>query len=121
MDLKTVRENDKIIAIVQDDEILIKDVPSALDLMMTVYYETGADGIVVHKSAICEDFFDLKTRLAGEILQKFVNYHLKLAIVGDFSCYTSKSLQDFIYESNKGRTIFFLADERQAIERLAEA
>ncbi len=49
-------------------------------------------------SSICDDFFDLSTRLAGEILQKFINYHVKIAIIGDFSIYTSKSLKDFIYE-----------------------
>ena len=40
-------------------------------------------------------------------------------IVGDFSIYTSKSLKDFIYECNKGKDIFFLLDEKQAIERLS--
>ncbi len=42
----------------------------------------------------------------GEILQKFVTYKAKLAIAGDFSVYTSKSLKDFIYESNNGNHIF---------------
>jgi hypothetical protein len=44
---------------------------------------------------------------------------VKIAIIGDFSVYTSKSLKDFIYESNKGRDIFFLPDEKQAIEKLS--
>lgn len=44
---------------------------------------------------------------------------MKVAIVGDFSTYTNKSLRDFIYESNQGQNVFFFADERQAIERLA--
>ncbi|ARC28011.1 DUF4180 domain-containing protein [Bacillus toyonensis] len=70
------------------------------------------------KSLISEDFFDLKTRLAGDILQKFINYKVKIAIVGDFSMYTSKSLKDFIYECNKGNNIFYLATEQQAIEKL---
>ncbi|MGZ4135560.1 MAG: DUF4180 domain-containing protein, partial [Tumebacillaceae bacterium] len=61
---------------------------------------------------------DLKTRLAGEILQKFINYRVKVAIVGDFSMYSSRSLQDFIYESNGGTDIFFLPTEQQAIEKL---
>lgn len=98
---------------------MITDVQSALDFMATVSYETGSNHIILNKSAIIEGFFDLKTKLAGEILQKFVNYHMKLAIVGDFSVYTSKSLKDFIYESNKGKHIFFLPDEKQAIEKLS--
>ncbi len=31
--------------------------------------------------------------------------------------YTSKSLKDFIYECNKGKDIFYLATEQQAIEK----
>jgi len=50
-------KNDKKIAIIHSDEVLIKDVQSALDLMMTVQYETDCDRIVLNKSAICEDFF----------------------------------------------------------------
>lgn len=101
------------------DEILISDVQSALDFMATIKYDTGFNRIILNNEAICEDFFNLSTRLAGEILQKFVNYDVKIAIVGDFSVYTSKSLKAFIYESNRGRNIFFLPDEKQAIEKLS--
>jgi hypothetical protein len=118
MKVNTIKENDIEIAIVKCDDILIKDVQSALDFMATVRYETGCDRIILNKAAICEDFFHLSTKLAGEILQKFINYHVKIAIVGDFSAYTSKSLKAFIYESNNGKDIFFMPDEKQAIERL---
>lgn len=119
MKITTIKESNTEIAVVNSSEILIKDVQSALDLMTTVMYESGCDHIVLNKEAICEDFFHLSTKLAGEILQKFINYHMKIAIVGDFSVYTSKSLKDFIYESNKGRDIFFLTDEKQAVEKLS--
>lgn len=119
MEITVVKENNVEIAIASSNEILIKDVQSALDFMATINYETGCNRIILNKSAICEDFFDLKTRIAGEILQKFINYHVKIAIVGDFSGYSSKSLKDFIYESNKGRDIFFLSNEDQTIEKLS--
>ena len=119
MNIKVIRKNNTDIAIVSSEEILITDVQSALDLMATVKYETGCSRIILNKSALCEDFFHLSTRLAGEILQKFVNYHVKLAIVGDFSPYTSKNLKDFIYESNRGRHIFFLPDEKQAVKKIS--
>ncbi len=63
----------------------------------------------------------MSTGIAGDILQKFVNYSKKLAIIGDFSIYTSHSLKDFIYESNQGNQIFFVADEQEAIEKLTTA
>lgn len=95
------------------------DVRSALDLMATVSYETACDRIIINKSAISEDFFDLSTKLAGGVLQKFINYQFKIAIVGDFSAYKSKSLKDFMYECNKGKDIFFLSHEKEAVEKIS--
>ena len=51
-------------------------------------------------------------------MQKFINYGVRFAIYGDFSKYTSKPLKDFIYESNKGKDIFFIDNEEQAINKL---
>ena len=119
MKINTIKENNIEIAVVSNCEILITDVQSVLDFMATIRYDNGCDRIIINKSVICEDFFHLSTKLAGEILQKFINYHVKIAIVGDFSAYTSKSLKDFIYESNNGKDIFFLSDEKQAIEKLS--
>lgn len=61
----------------------------------------------------------LSTGIAGEILQKFVNYQCKLAIFGDYSGYTSKPLKDFIYESNNGSHVFFVETEEEAVIALA--
>ncbi|HBN85200.1 MAG TPA: DUF4180 domain-containing protein [Clostridiales bacterium] len=118
MEVKIIQENNKNIAIVNSDKPLITDVQSSLDFMATIHYEYGCDNVIIDKEAISEEFFDLKTRMAGEILQKFVTYQMRIAIIGDFSVYSSKSLRDFIYESNKGQHIFFLSDERQAIDQL---
>ena len=65
-----------------------------------------------------EDFFILSTGLAGDILQKYVNYGGRIAIYGDFSHYTSKPLKDFIYESNRGKDVFFVKTEAEAIDML---
>lgn len=99
--------------------MIINDVQSALDFIATISYQTGCQQIMINKSAIIERFFDLKTKLAGEILQKFINYQTKIAIVGDFSMYTSKSLKDFIRECNEGNSIFFVENEREAIVKLS--
>lgn len=113
-------KNDSIIYI-ECEDILISDTQSALDLMMTVKYETGCSRIILNKNTICEEFFKLSTGFAGEVLQKFINYHIKLAIVGDFSKYTSKPLHDFIYECNDGNDIFFVNNLELAVERLNAA
>ena len=121
MNIEHIRDNDVDIAVVSGDGKVIVDTQSALDLAMTVKYETGAANLVLDKKLICEDFFILSTGVAGEILQKFINYHVRAAIYGDYSRYTSKPLKDFIYESNQGRDIFFTAAREHAIQKLARA
>lgn len=109
------------IAIIESQEVILTDVQSALDLMATVSYEFGCDRIVINKEAVIEDFFKLSTGIAGDILQRFVIYQTKFAIYGDFSVYTSKPLKDFIYESNKGNSIYFSATQEEAIDKLSNA
>ncbi len=121
MNIKTVKTDSTEIAIVNSNQICISDGQTALDFMMSVNYETGCRSIVINKDAIAENFFILSTRIAGEVLQKFINYRFRLAIVGDFSKYTSKPLKDFIYESNNGKDIFFVTSENDAVERLDRA
>lgn len=59
--------------------------------------------------------------MAGEILQKFINYRVKAAIYGDYSRYTSKPLRDFIYESNNGHDFFFVSTKEEAVQKLTDA
>ena len=76
------------------------------------------ESIAFAKNRIHRDFFILSTGVAGEILQKYVNYGGRIAIYGDFSSYTSKPLKDFMYESNKGANVFFVATKEEAVNRL---
>jgi len=105
------------IAELDDDKIIISQVQDILDIMA----DAGASGcnrIIIREKNLDKTFFDLKTGLAGEILQKFSNYHVKLAIIGDFSKFTSNSLHAFIRESNKGNMIFFTDTLDNAILKL---
>ena len=120
MRIEYIKENGVTIAVVTGEEKVVTDAASALELAMSAKYETGADRIAIEKSAIAEDFFILSTGVAGESLQKFINYHIKAAIYGDFSRYTSKPLRDFIYESNNGKDIFFQPTAALAVDKLAE-
>lgn len=110
----------KVVAVVSSGSKVITDVNSALDLLMSAKYEAGTKYIVVDKKLVIEDFFILSSGLAGEILQKYINYGGKIAIYGDYSHYTSKPLKDFIYESNKGRDVFFVATKEEAIQKITE-
>ncbi len=118
MKTEVIKRNNIEVVVVNSDRLLITDVQSALDLVMTMRYETGCTNIVINKEAIVNDFFVLSTCLAGEILQKFINYDVKFAIYGDFSKYTSKPLKDFMYESNNGKDIYFQPTASLAVDKL---
>lgn len=108
---------DITVAELTDEKHVISEVQEMLDLMG----DSGANDcnrIILREQNLHPDFFRLHTGLAGEILQKFSTYDFKLAIVGDFTKYQSKSLHDFIRESNKGNRIFFIENFEDAIVKL---
>ena len=109
-----VHEHDNIkIVEVLPDSVILNTSQEALDLMMT-FFPLGIRKMILHRKHINPDFFVLHTGLAGEILQKFVNYRVQLAIVGDFKNRTSSGLRALISESNRGTQMFFLDDVEMA-------
>ena len=102
------------IADFSSDDFQLQDAQEALDLMVTAQRD-GAGAIILTAAQLPPSFFDLRTGLAGEILQKFANYRMKLAVIGEFSGYGSSSLQAFIRESNRGRLACFAADRETAV------
>ena len=120
MNYKLININDKPFVARLEDDVLIRDEQLMLDMLMTIAYETGLSRVIIDKDNLTEDFFNLSNKIAGNILQKVVNYNMKLAIIGDFSKYDSKALRDFIYECNSGKDIFFVEDEAMALKKLKD-
>ncbi len=116
MEIKIHNRNNNAIAELVNTKQL-SSVDDFLDIIGNVNY-MGAEKTIIWQRDIHPDFFDLKTRLAGEILQKFSTYRQQLAIVGDFSHYTSNSLKDFIRESNRIKQILFVNSIEEAFEKL---
>jgi len=110
---------DIAIAELTDEKIKISEAQDILEIMSGISLH-DCSRLVIHERNLHEDFFILKTGLAGEILQKFSNYRMKLAIIGDFSGITNKSLQDFIRESNRGNMIFFVENLETALIKLGK-
>ena len=98
------------------DEERLTDVEAALDIIGAASCR-NAFAIVADKSLVADEFFDLKTRLAGEMLQKFSTYRCRLVIFGDFSACASKALHDFMRECNRGNLIGFAPDEPAAVRQ----
>ncbi len=79
-----------------------------------------ADLVVVPVARLDPRFFTLSTAVAGEIVQKLVNYRLRLVVVGDISRYVAAStaFRDFVAEANRGRQTWFVADAAELDARL---
>lgn len=91
----------------------------AVDLLGTASW-LGADLVVLPVERLPAEFFRLRSGVAGEIVQKFVNYRMRLAIVGDLTeeLAASTALRGFVTEANRGRQLWFVATEAELAERL---
>ncbi|MFJ4796580.1 DUF4180 domain-containing protein [Kitasatospora purpeofusca] len=107
------------------DGPVVRAPADGMDLLGEAFAQ-DAEWLVVPAARFGAEFFTLGTRLAGEVTQKFAQYRVGLAVVGDLSAYTGASgaLRDFVRESNRGRQLWFLADEAEfdaRIDALGEA
>lgn len=118
MEIDIIEINRNNIAVLKSPGVVILKTQDALDLMAEAVY-LNSHKIIISEEQVTSEFFDLKTGIAGEILQKFSTYNVCLAIIGDFSKYNSKSLRDFIFESNKYGRINFVNSYEEAIEKLS--
>jgi hypothetical protein len=118
MKLITHHIDDIKIAELTSENVLINKTEDGLDLLGNLYFQ-GFDRILINERDIHPVFFDLKSGMAGELLQKFSNYRVRLAIVGDFSKYKSKRLKEFIFECNKLGHIHFVNSQAEALLALS--
>ncbi|MDO5649077.1 MAG: DUF4180 domain-containing protein [Gallicola sp.] len=106
------------IADVYCKDVVIYNGQSALDFMINVCYEADTEKLIINKEMIAEDFFDLESGLAGEVLEKSANYQIKIAVYGDFSKYDRQSFRDFAAEKNRGKDFFFAKTKEEAVHKL---
>jgi Domain of unknown function (DUF4180) len=97
----------------------LKSERDALDLIGEAMQQ-GSEWILVPVERLDEAFFHLKTRLVGEIIQKFVTYRRHLVILGDISQYKaqSRAFRDFVYEADLGNDVWFVTNLQELDERL---
>ncbi|NYF78738.1 DUF4180 domain-containing protein [Granulicella arctica] len=88
---------------------------------LSAAWSQQADLLAIPSERLGPDFLTLSTRVAGEVFQKFVNYHLRCAIVGDISIALedSRALRDFVRETNQGNLVWFVADVDELGSKLA--
>jgi hypothetical protein len=103
------------------DGPVLQGYQDAVDVIGETYGQDVAL-IVLPVERLTPGFFTLATGIAGEIVQKFTGYGMQLAIVGDISEHMERSsaFRAFVYEANRGRHLWFVADEAELHTRLGE-
>jgi hypothetical protein len=116
----TVR-GDVAVLVCDEEGAPVAGTQDALDLIGAAFSQ--AEIVAVPAVRFDERFFALRTGLAGEIMQKFVNYRMRLVIVGDISAHVraSTALRDLVSESNRGDHVWFVADLDELDDRLSAA
>lgn len=101
---------------------LLNGEASARDVLETAM-ASGVDLVVIPVARLHADMLNLSTRQLGLFLQKLVNYHRRIAILGYVSVQVrdSKPFRDFVYESNKGHHVWFVENEDVLREKLGAA
>jgi Domain of unknown function (DUF4180) len=90
---------------------------------MSEAFAQSATWIAIPISRLDDDFFRLRTGVAGEIVSRLVGYVMKAAFLGDISEHmaNSDSFRAFVREANRGRDFWFVADLEELSQRLAKA
>lgn len=112
--MKTIlhTRNGTVIAEIAEEGLVMRDAQDFLEIAAN----SPSRNIIIHKENILPEFFDLKTRIAGDVLQKASNYRIRIGIVGNFKDVSSKSLRDFMYESNMHEEVLFKESVEEVLE-----
>ena len=94
-----------------DDGPSLADDRNLSDLVGELF-GAGAGFVAIPLERLGPDFLRLASGVAGQVLQKLVNYRFQVAVLGDLSAAEAASapLRDFVRESNRGTTVWFVPD-----------
>lgn len=116
MNLEAVTLDGRVAALVDPGTVIVTG-RDAIDLVGGASYQEY-EAVLLEADQLSPEFFDLSSGLAGEVLQKFSNFRMRLAIIGDFEGVTSESLRAFIRESNRSGQVVFARDRAEALALL---
>jgi hypothetical protein len=115
-------EGDARFVTAESGRVVVREEGDALELIGACT-EHSASGVLLDADQLDARFFDLKTGLAGAIIQKLVNYRARLAVLLPADFEQSERFKELLLESKRGRSRSFRAFESReaALAWLAES
>lgn len=101
MNYNLIEMNNKKYIEYSDDKKQLSTERDAVDLIAACM-ENNTGLLIIQDKALSENFFNLRTGLAGTVLQKFVNYNIKAALIITNEEKISGRFKEMITEANKG-------------------
>ncbi len=95
------------------DEWRLSSEQDALDLVAACG-EYGTQNLMLHAESLPEAFYNLKTRLAGEVMLKFSNYRLVVAAVIPAELSGRGRFGEMALETNRGSQFRVFATREEA-------
>jgi hypothetical protein len=100
-------------------DFIIRSDQDILELI-TICGENDTHNVLIYESNFSPDFFDLKTKFAGTLFQKFANYRMRGAGLISLRNIKSERFKELIFECNKGNLFRFFEDKTAAEKWLAQ-
>ncbi|MCD4711820.1 MAG: DUF4180 domain-containing protein [Clostridiales bacterium] len=69
--------------------------------VIALCWEHETNLLMIHYNALADEFFDLKTKLAGNIIQKLINYGIKTVNVIPKFALDNDRFREMVFETNK--------------------
>lgn len=105
-------ENKKYIELFSTTEPLSTE-NDALDLI-ALCWEHETSLLMIHQTALSQDFFKLKTKVAGNFIQKFINYSIKAVAIIPQETIQKGRIKEMAMETNKGNHFRMYESQEEA-------
>ena len=97
---------------------MLRSVNDIASVMGSAFENGGA--VLLTEAELGPEFFELRSRLAGELFQKMMNYSLRLALVVEEPQRYGERFAELVYEHRSHGNIRFFRDREQAEQWLAQ-
>ena len=113
MNYEVIKKENLVYIVFDSNEEQLKREEEATDFISKCW-ENDTNYLVFYDKALSDDFFNLKTRLAGMVLQKFMNYKIKVGVIIEDEDRLNDRFREMILESNKGNDFRTFKDITEA-------
>ncbi|MDZ7797332.1 MAG: DUF4180 domain-containing protein [Candidatus Marinimicrobia bacterium] len=104
-------------AVMEDIDTPMNSTEDILDFIAYAA-DHGTNKLMIKKEHLHADFFRLNTRLADDIIRKFIDHYMKVAIVGDLSETKCAGLNAHIRRDRRSAYVFFTDSVDAAVKYL---